>query len=146
MLFFQSIQGMPDQKKLEAIIHLEKGKSKTFEWTLNTKKTGYVDVHEVRFGKVAFMKSFDGRYFNCKTYVYKLDFTLATNAALSDNNTIIYGLSSLFNSGKVENERDITKNDLVRFQNYIKHKALLEFQKEGLNDNISETDQQEGKT
>lgn len=137
---------MPDQKKLEGIIHLEKGKSKTFEWTLNTKETGSVDVHGVRFGKMTFIKSFDGRYFNCKMYVYKLDFTLATNAALSDNNTILYGLSSSFHSGKVENERDINKNDFVRFQNYIKHKALLEFQKEGLNDNISETDQQEGKT
>lgn len=137
---------MPDQKKLEAIIHLEEGKSKTIEWTLNTKKTGSVDVHGVRFGKVTFIKSFDGHYFNCKMYVYKLDFTLATNAALSDNNTILYGLSSLFNSGNVENESGMTKNEFVRFQNYIKYKALLEFQKEGLNDDISETDQQEEKT
>lgn len=100
---------------MEGIIYLEKGKFKIFEWIFNIKKIGFVDVYGVCFGKMIFIKLFDGCYFNCKMYVYKFDFILVINVVLLDNNIIFYGLFSLFYFGKVENERDINKNDFVRF-------------------------------
>lgn len=121
---------MPEQKRLEAINNLEKGNSKTVEWIVNILNTESVDGLGVRFGRLTFKKSEDGKYVDCKVFVYKLDFTLVPNT-LSSDDSIFYGLHKLSNS---EIEKGNTKNEIIRLQNYIRHKALLEFEKEGFID------------
>lgn len=118
---------MPEQNKLEAINNLEKGNSKTVEWIVNILNTESKDGLGVRYGRLTFKKSLDGKYVDCKLFIYKLDFTLVPNM-LSSDNSILYGLYKLSNS---EIERGNTKNEITRLQNYIRHKALLEFEKEG---------------
>lgn len=130
---FNQFEGMPNQEKLEFILNLEKGNSKTVEWMdtiVNTESEGGLAVG---FGSMTFKKSSDGSYVDCKLYIYKLDFTLVPNTVLTDN-SILNGLYKLSNSGEVEIERGNNKNEITRFQNYIRRKALLEFQKEGFYD------------
>lgn len=129
---FNQLEGMPDQSKLDAIFNLEKGKSKTFEWTVNILNTQSADGLGVRFGRMSFEKSPDGSYVNCKLFVYKLDFTLVPNTKWT-NDSILNGLYNLSNSEEVGVERGYTKSE-NRFHDYIKHKAILEFQKEGFLD------------
>lgn len=125
--------GMPSLEKLKSIFNLENGKSKTVEWIDNIINTESEGGLAVRFGSMAFKKSSDGSYVDCKLYIYKLYFTLLPNTVLT-NDSILNGLYKLSNSGEVEIERGNTKNEITRFQNYIRHKALLEFQKEGFFD------------
>lgn len=125
--------GMPNQEKLETILNLEKGNSKTVEWMDNIFNTESEGGFAVRFGSMTFKKSSDGSYVDCKLYIYKLDFTLVPNTVLTDN-SILNGLYKLSNSEEVEIERGNSKNEIIRFQNYIRRKALLEFQKEGFLD------------
>ena len=71
--------------------------------------------------------------------IYKLDFKLAPKMYLKDN-SILWGLYSWSTVEKISIDRSIHKGEITRFQNFFRHKALLEFKSAGVIDRISYTE------
>lgn len=129
---------MEDRRKWEGAYFAEEWTSKIIEWKFNTEKAGSKGVQGARYGIVAFAKSADGKYVDCMLLIYKLDFKLAPTLLLN-NHAILWGLYKWSTIEKVEIDRSISNEEIARFQNFFRYKALKEFKKEGIIDRIPNT-------
>lgn len=129
---------MEDRRKWGGAYFAEEWTSKIIEWKFNTEKAGSTGVQGARYGIVAFAKSSDGKYVDCMLTIYKLDFKLAPTLLLN-NHGILWGLYKWSTIEKVEIDRSISKDEITRFQNFFRYKALKEFKKEGIIDRIPNT-------
>lgn len=129
---------LEDRRKWEGAYLAEEWTSKIIEWKFNTEKAGSTGVQGARYGIVAFAKSSDGKSVDCMLTIYKLDFKLAPTLHLN-NHAILWGLYKWSTIEKVEIDRSISKDEITRFQNFFRYKALKEFKKEGIIDRIPNT-------
>lgn len=126
---------MEDRRKWEGAYFAKEWTSKIIEWKFNTEKAGSTGVQGARYGIVAFAKSSDEKYVDCMLLLYKLDFKLAPTLLLN-NHAILWGLYKWSTIEKVEIDKSISKDEITRFQNFFRYKALKEFKKEGIIDRI----------
>lgn len=112
--------------------------SKIIEWKFNNDEANPTGVHGARYGIVVFAKSLDLKYVHCMLTIYKLDFKMAPKL-LSNSHSILWGLYKWSTLDKLDIYQSITKDEIERFQNFFRYKALNEFKKEGIIDRISYT-------
>lgn len=134
-IYFHKGITLEDRRKWEGAYLAEEWTSKFIEWKFNTEKAGSTGVQGARYGIVAFVNSSDGKYVDCMLTIYKLDFKLAPTLLLNDH-AILWGLYKWSTIEKVEIDRSISKDEITRFQNFFRYKALKEFKKEGIIDRI----------
>lgn len=109
---------------------------KVVDLIFNNEKPNPTGVHRARYGIIAFARSPDLKYVHCILTIYKLDFKLAPTL-LSKTHSILWGLYKWSSLDKTEVDRSLTKDEIGRFQNFFRYKALNEFKKEGIIDSIS---------
>lgn len=142
MYFYEGITE-EDRRKWDGIKYSDdKWASKIVEWKFNNDKTNPTGVHGARYGIVVFAKSSDLKYVHCMLTIYKLDFKLAPMLH-SNTHSILWGLYKWSTTEKIEIDRSITKDEIERFQNFFRYKALNEFKKEGIIDKIAYTNKVE---
>jgi hypothetical protein len=125
-----------DRNKWNGIHFAEKWTSKIVEWKFNADTADESGVQGARYGIIAFAKSPDGKYVDCNLAIYKLDFRVAPKLLLKEN-SILWGLYVWSTVEKHEIDRSISKDEIAKFQNFFRYKALNEFKKEGIIDRIS---------
>ncbi|XP_062604602.1 uncharacterized protein LOC134266367 [Saccostrea cucullata] len=133
-----------DRNKWNGVHFAEEWTSKIIEWKFNADTADSTGVQGARFGIVGFAKSADGEYVDCMLAIYKLDFRLAPQIVMKDN-SILWGLYVWSTYQKFEIDRSISREEIAKFQNFFRYKALNEFKKEGVIDRISYTDRLEYK-
>ncbi|XP_062607960.1 uncharacterized protein LOC134269768 isoform X2 [Saccostrea cucullata] len=134
-----------DRNKWNGVHFADEWTSKIVEWKFNADTADSTGVQGARFGIVGFAKSADGKYVDCMLAIYKLDFRLAPNLVLKEN-SILWGLYVWSTVEKEEIDRSISREEITKFQNFFRYKALNEFKKEGVIDRISYTDRLEYKS
>lgn len=122
-----------DRKKWNGIFFGKEWVSKILEW----KFTGHTDgIQGARYAIVALVKSSDGKFVDCMLATYKLDFELTPNEVLSVNSIF----SKIFKWSS-NDDKGIVMAEIARFKNFFRYKALMEFQKQGIIEKISFTNE-----
>ncbi|XP_056017934.1 uncharacterized protein LOC125664676 [Ostrea edulis] len=134
-----------DRRKWNGIHFAEKWTSKIIEWKFNADTAEASGVQGARYGIIAFAKSSDGKYVDCMLAIYKLDFRLAPKLILKEN-SVLWGLYVWSTMEKEEIDRSISREEIAKFQNFFRYKALNEFKREGIIDKISYTNRLEYKS
>ncbi|XP_061166041.1 uncharacterized protein LOC133174966 [Saccostrea echinata] len=134
-----------DRHKWNGVNYAEEWTTKIVEWKFNADSADSSGVQGARFGIVGFAKSADGKYVDCMLAIYKLDFRLSPKLVIKEN-AILWGLYVWSTVDKEEIDRSISREEIAKFQNFFRYKALNEFKKEGVIDQISYTDRLEYKS
>ena len=124
---------------MDSIHYAEEWMSKIVEWNFNADNSKEAGKQGARYGIMALAKSADGRTVDCMIAIYKLDFEVAAKRYLKEN-SFLWGF---FNYMTVETEKVdkfLKKNEIEKFQNFFRLKALNAFKSEGIIDKISYTD------
>nr|XP_022319187.1 uncharacterized protein LOC111121978 isoform X1 [Crassostrea virginica] len=129
-----------DRKKWDGILFAKDWTSRFVEWKFNVDTVAESGVQGARYGIIAFAKSPDGKFVDCMLAIYKLDFKLAPKMYLKDN-SILWGLYTWSTVEKISIDRSIHRGEITRFQNFFRHKALMEFKSTGIMDRISYTEE-----
>lgn len=115
---------------MEAFFLSEKTNSYFIEWKFDADKSTSNDLQEIRYGILGFEKSSDKKYMDCRISVYKLDFKLHPNNDLSDHSFLLRLLK--WSTSEIVNKDDVLNNkENARIQNFLRYKAVMEFQKDG---------------
>lgn len=115
---------------------------KIVEFKLKADKASSSEIQGARYGIMAFAKSLDGNYIDFMLAVYRVEFKLAPNTYLK-NQSILWGLYTWSKFADVELDKRLSKDEIERFQNFFRYKALKEFKKEGIIDKITFTGEDE---
>lgn len=114
---------------MNAIIFTEKSwYDKLIEWKFNN-----ADESGARYGMIALGKSQDQKYIDCMYVLYKMDFKIKRSIMSS----FLRALLSWFGN---KQSRGLTEQEIKKFRNFFRLKALEEFYKEGLINSISFVD------
>lgn len=131
-----------DRRKWNPIQIVGEISSKIIEWKFQADTTKSSGLQGARYGIVAFAKSSDGKFVDCMLAIYKLDFKLAPTL-VSKERSMLWGFYKYCTLERAEIDKSLSKDEIEKFQNYFRFKALSEFKKEGVIDQISYTNNNE---
>lgn len=131
-----------NQSKRELIQMAGEYTFKIVEFKLKADKARSSEMQGARYGIMAFAKSLDGNYIDFMLAVYRVEFKLAPNTYLK-NESILWGLYTWSKFADVELDKRLSKDEIEKFQNFFRYKALKEFKKEGIIDKITFTGEDE---
>ncbi|XP_078321176.1 uncharacterized protein LOC111128072 isoform X3 [Crassostrea virginica] len=130
-----------DIKKMKLIAYGKDLMARVLEWKFNTDNDGPSATQASRYGIMALAKSSDGKFIDCMLAVYSLQFKLAgTTCKVETEHSALWGLIKWITTENREDPRYIEREEIKKFQNFFRHKALKAFESEGLIDSISYTD------
>ena len=118
--------------KLNGIKWTDQWSHKIFEFKYNKG-----DTSGARYGMVAFGKSADRKFIDCKYVLYKMDFKIAPQVIVTK---IYHNLCNLLKWQTTEREyveRTLGVKSIKQLQNFFRVKALQHFYNEGLIDSIN---------
>lgn len=114
----------------------EKLNSYFIEWKFDADKSTSNGLQKIRYGILGFEKSSDKKYVDCRISIYKLNFKLHLKNDLR-NDSFLWRLQK-WSTSKIVNKDDVLKNkENERIQNFLRYKAVMEFQKDGNNEERS---------
>ena len=120
--------------KMTPVIYAQEGMSEINECKLNAENR--LGDNGATYGLIALSKSSDGKTADCMIAVYTIKFNLAGKKVERDN-SLLWGFYKWTSVEENEMEKFLTKDEIEKFQNFFRYKALTAFKRDGKIDNIN---------